>query len=111
MTSPTMRPPKLGVSYSEAVARAYATAPEEEIIFETLEFQHPSFESDVRVVNDHSNLTAGLEGTGEMVEFTACFFQFTRPEEGISSSMPEVGIRVDNVAKILLPYIKLALQS
>lgn len=138
MTSPTMRTPRLGVSYSEAIATAYSTAPEEEIIFDTLEFQHPSFADDgggsggggdggdsggpggddpgrflstVRVVNDHVDLVAGLEGTGEMVTFTACYFKFTRPEESASSSMPEVQIQVDNIANILIPRLKGAIQS
>jgi len=111
MTSPSMRTPKLGVSYSVALAAAYATAPEQEIIFDTLEFQHPTFDAPVRVVNDHNDLIAGLENTGALVIFTACYFSFSRPAEDASSSLPEVAIRVDNVAKIILPSIQNAVSS
>lgn len=111
MTTPSMRTPRLGVSYSEAMAAAYAVAPEDEIILETLQFDHPSFAQPVRVVNDHQFLTAGLEDDGGMVEFVPCFFKFTRPEESSSSSMPEVNIQVDNVAKILIPFIEQVVQS
>lgn len=116
MTSPSMLPPRKGVSYSQAIAAAYATAPEDEIIFDTLELQHPTFLDDegnptpVRVVNDHNPLVAGLE-TGSTVTFNPCFFKFTRPTEDSASAMPEVSLQVDNVAKILLPYLKKAVGS
>lgn len=116
MTSPTMRPPRLGVSYSEAYAAAMAVAPEDEIIFDTLEFNHPSFTDDqgnpitVYVVNDHNDLVATLE-TSVTVTFKACYFKFSRPPENTASSLPEVGIQVDNVAKLLIPYMQQAVQS
>jgi hypothetical protein len=116
MTTPSMRPPRLGVSYSQAYAAAMAVAPEEEVILETLELNHPSFVDDdgnsisVRVVNDHQDLTATLE-TGSTVLFKACYFKFTRPAEDATTSMPEVGIQVDNVARLLIPHIQKAVQS
>lgn len=117
MTSPSMRTPKLGVSYSDAIAAAYATAPEAEIIYDTLELQHPTFLDDdgnpapVRIVNDHADLIAGLEITGEMVTFSACYFKFSRPTESAASALPEVALQVDNVAKAILPYLKRAVSS
>lgn len=117
MTTPSMRPPRLGVSYSQAAAAAYATAPEAEIIFDTLEFQHPTFTDDtgtpisIRVVNDHADLVAGLETTGTMVTFTACYFKFSRPDETGDSSMPEVSLQVDNVARAILPHLRKAVSS
>lgn len=113
---PTMRPPKRGVSYSEALAAAYASNPEDEIILDTLEFQHPAFVDEsgqpmgIRVVNDHQILNAKLEATAtlnpsEYVDFQPVYFQFTRPSETESGSLPEVEVRVDNVARILIPYL------
>lgn len=116
MTSPSMRSPRLGVSYSEAITSAYAIAPEDEVILDTLELQHPTFLDDEgnpdpqRVVNDHTALTAILE-TGDTVTFAPCYFKFTRPTEDGSTSLPEVDIVIDNVAKILLPYIQKAVSS
>jgi hypothetical protein len=114
---PTFRPRKRGVSYSEALAEAYVSAPETEIILDTLEFRHPSFGSQIpRVVNDHIALMATLEAGapihgGMLVEFLPVAFRFTRPEESDTSSAPEIMIEVDNVARVLIPYIDLARES
>lgn len=117
-----MRPPKRGVTYSEALAAAYATAPEDEVVLDTIELLHPDFTDEngdtvaVRVVNDHSSLFATLEADaplnpGEEVEFKNCYFQFTRPAESESAGLPEVELRVDNVARVLIPYLDIAKQS
>lgn len=116
MTTPAMLEPVKGVSYSEAIAAAYATAPEDEIIFDTIELQHPTFvdgtgtPAPVYVVNDHNPLTAVLETT-QTVTFNPCYFKFSRPTEDGSTSLPEVDLQIDNVAKILLPYLQKAVVS
>lgn len=52
---------------TEALKEAYATAPTDSIILETLEFLHPKFLDDngnltsIRVVNDHQDLFANIE--------------------------------------------------
>lgn len=117
-----MRPPRLGVSYSEALAAAYAVAPEKEVVLDTIELIHPLFldehgaQISVRVVNDHNDLAAYLEATaplnaGQQVTFKACYFRFVRPSETDSGSLPEVEIQVDNVTRYLTPYIEIALTS
>lgn len=117
-----MRPPRRGVSYSEALAAAYASAPEDEVVLDTIELLHPSFRDDagqptgVRVVNDHSNLTATLEADaplngGEAVTFFRCYFTFRRPPETESANLPEVELQVDNVSRVLVPYLELAKTS
>lgn len=119
---PVMRPPRRGITYSEALAAAYATAPEDEVVLDTLEFLHPTFLDEngdpvaVRVVNDHSPLTATLEADaplngGEVVEFKNCYFQFSRPAETESSTLPEVEVKIDNAARVLIPYLDLAKES
>lgn len=116
------RPLNRGVSYSQALASAYASAPETEIILDTLEFRHPSFADEtgnptcVRVVNDHILLHAALEvdapmNAGEYVDFQPVAFKFVRPSETDSSSAPEVQLVVDNVARILVPYLDEAITS
>lgn len=117
----SFRPRKRGVSYSEALAAAYASAPESEIILDTLEFRHPSFivggvPMAPRVVNDFQPLTAFLESSapinpGEEVEFKPVHFKFTRPRESDNSNTPEVSLTVDNVARILIPYLDMAKNS
>lgn len=122
MTGPTMRPPKRGVSYSEALAAAYASAPEDEVVLDTLEFIHPTFldlsgnPTGIRVVNDNEELQAYLEADaplnpGALATFSPVYFQFTRPPETDSGSLPEIQLRVDNVSRLLIPYLDTAVQS
>lgn len=117
-----MRPPRRGVSYSAALAQAYATAPEDEIVLDTLELLHPTFVDDegnpipVRVVNDHDDLVCTLEDTaplnpGEEVTFKAGRFVFQRPPETESAALPEVQVKVDNVSKYLTPFLDKAKES
>lgn len=118
----TFRARKRGVSYSEALAAAYASAPESEVILDTLEFRHPSFVDSLgnpvapRVVNDLQSLTATLEAgapmnPGATVVFQPVSFKFTRPKESESSNSPEITLTVDNVARILIPYLDMAKES
>lgn len=115
-------PPRKGIQYSEALAEAYAVAPEDEVVLDTLEFLHPTFlDADnnpirIRVVNDYDPLVAFLEvgapldGATE-VTFDAARFKFQRPAESESSSLPELEIQVDNVSQYLMPYLERAKES
>lgn len=119
---PIYRDKVKGISYSEAIAEAYASAPEDDIILDTLEFRHPTFlDSElnpfgIRVVNDHEDLLATLEDDAplngaEEVTFKAIYFTFTRPSETESGETPEIEISVDNVARYLIPYLDNAKES
>lgn len=119
---PSFRPPRRGVAVSTALAQAYASAPEDEIVLDTLELLHPSFVDDVgepirvRVVNDHTDLTATLEigaplDSEQTVVFKAARFRFQRPPESESAALPEVEVQVDNVSKYLMPYLDRAKES
>lgn len=118
---PIYRTPHRGITYSEALAAAYASTPEDEVLLDTIEFRHPTFLDNgapfaVRVVNDHSALTATLEddapmNPGETVEFLPCYFQFTRPPESESGSTPEVSLTVQNVTRYLMPWLDSAKES
>lgn len=118
---PIYRNAKRGVTYTEALAQAYASAPEDEVVLDTLEFRHPTFVDGgtpfaVRVVNDYKDLQAVLEdgaplNAGDSVTFKACQFFFTRPSESESGSTPEVEISVSNVARYLMQYLDMAKES
>lgn len=119
---PVMRPPRRGVSYSEGLARAYASNPEDEIVLDTLEFLHSTFLDDdgnpmgIRVVNDHSLLTATLEpdaplNAGQTVGFQPVYFTMKRQDESESGAVPQITIQVDNVGQILIPYLDRAKES
>lgn len=113
---PVMQPPRQGVSYSEALAAAYASAPETDVILDTLEFIHPDVKDEegnmtaIRVVNDHVHLMATLEAdaplnAGEEVRFLRAYFKMKRPTESDSGSPSDLDLQIDNVAKILTPFI------
>jgi hypothetical protein len=119
---PTFLTPKRGLSYSQAIAEAYASAPETVVIYDTLEFRHPTFVDEtgaivaVRVVNDHVKLVAGIEAGApadaeRFVQFQPVRFGFRRPTESDSAQTPEVEITVSNVSRILMRYLDLAKES
>lgn len=120
---PIYRTPRRGLSYSEAIAEAYASAPEDIVIIDTLEFRHPTFKDPqtgaviaIRVVNDHNPLTATLEATApanasQAVVFQPVRFGFRRPNESDSGSTPEIEITVSNVSRVLIPYLDGAKES
>lgn len=118
---PIYRTAKRGISYSEALTAAYASAPTDEVIIDTLEFRHESFTENgalfaIRIVNDHVKLTAGLEPDapldgGATVDFHAVPFELTRPSESESGSTPEIEISVDNAARYLMPHLDKAKDS
>lgn len=100
---------------------AYASAPETDVLLDTLEFRHSSFVTAglpyaVRAVNDNDVLTATLEddaplNAGEAVDFMPLRFGLTRPSETDSGSMPELEITLDNAARVLMPYLDAVKES
>ena len=118
---PVFRAPVRGIAYSEALARAYASAPEADVLLDTLELRHAAFVDAgqpyaVRVVNDHSPLVAYLEAGaplngGEEVTFLPCGFTMDRPKEDDSGRPPELTITISNVARQVAPYLRLARNS
>lgn len=113
---PVFRSPVLGISISEALAEAYSSAPDSEVIVDTLEFKHVAFKDSEgnpfypRVVNAHKPLSATLEpsapvNASEEVVFEKCYFSLTLPELSDSDKLPEISILVSNIAKNLSPYL------
>lgn len=114
---PTMRPPRRGVSFSEAITRAYASAPVAEVLIETLEFRHPVIvdadgnPTGARIVNAHESITATLEDSaplnpGEAVVFEACGFSLKKQSETDAGKMAQLTIVVGNVNHLLMPYLE-----
>lgn len=98
---------------SEALKEVYASAPTDIVHLETLEIRHPAFTQPIRVVKDYVNLSAKLEATapleaGEVVEFIAFAFDLTLPEVQ-DSGVPELEIKMDNIAVEILQNIELAM--
>lgn len=96
-------------SLTAAIEEAYASAPADEIIYHTLEFNHPSFASPIYVVRDRTDLTATLE-TAATVTFVGYAFDFRLPELS-QAAAPEIIISIDNVGREIIGYLDLAAQS
>ncbi len=100
---------------SEAIKEAYASAPSGVVILHTLEFRHAEFSAPLRVVRNTVNITATLEDDapedgGDAVEFQYYAFEFTLPEvsDGATS---ELIITIDNVNRVIVENLELAVQS
>jgi hypothetical protein len=101
------------VTLSEALKEAYASAPSDVVVVNTLEIRHPAFTAPIRVVSDFTPVTARLEteapqDAGLMVEFQPFAFELSLPEM-TEKGVPELGLKIDNVSREILQNIELAI--
>lgn len=107
------------MSLDQALKEAYASAPTDRVIFDTLEIRHPNFldgagqPTAIRIVIGYENITAKLEGdaplhAGEYVDFIAGAFRFKSWgfEEG---KVPQFQIAVDGVSREVVGHIEAAI--
>lgn len=105
-------------SYSQALKEAYASAPVEQVILDTLEIRHPAFVDENgqpaagRLVRGYEDLYAVLEADapmnpGQQVRFIAMAFDIKLPgfEEG---RVPELVITLDNVGREMMGWLEAA---
>lgn len=99
------------MSVEDAIAEGYATQPAGFAALETLQFDHVTFGAPVRVITGApENKSLPLVFGGSPVEFRACEINVTPP--GMSPDGPTpMRIRVDNIASLLLPYLRGAIAS
>jgi hypothetical protein len=100
---------------SQALREAFASAPSDTVILDTLELWHPSFAEPIRVVRDHADLTARLEAGaprdgGRRVAFTALAFDFSPPPVD-TAPVPEITLSLDNVGQDLADALEAAATS
>lgn len=114
----TYQDPVGGVKFSEAYAEAIATARIDRIMLPTYEIGYYGDEWDrafvVRIVNDHTDLLATLEGSapwnaGEEVLFTAMPVEVSGPDESDSGQAPSISISIDGVSTLLVEQLDKAL--
>lgn len=97
------------VDFTEAAREAYAVAPTNVVMLETLELRHSAFRDDdgnptaLRVVADNQDLVATLEADapmnpGQAVTFTRFAFEVDEPAVE-SSGAAELVIRICNVSR------------
>jgi len=106
------------MSFDQAVKEAYASAPQDRVVFDTLEVLHPAFVDDegqptaIRVVRGYESIRARLEADaplngGQYVEFTAAAFGFSLPgfEE---DQVPQMKLTLDGVTQKVIAHIEAA---
>lgn len=80
----------------EALKEAYATAPSDIVILETLQIFHPdATPQNYFIVRNLEDVTATLE-TSEVVTFEACGFRLNLPAAG-DNGVQELQLSIDNV--------------
>lgn len=106
--------------WTDALAEAYAHAPLEDVILQTIELQHPSFVTPLRLVADLGDLLSNEEqptfghmftletdaplNPGASVPFYACGFAFSMPSQQ-EGQLPSVSITIDNVGYLITPQL------
>lgn len=109
------------MNFEDAAREAYASARNDVVILDTLEFRHPDFvdENDqptaLRFVRDHADLVATLEATaplqaGQAVTFLACGFELDLPSVE-SAAAPQLSIVVDNIGAQITRHLDAAAYS
>lgn len=96
-----------------AIKEAYASAPSDVVVIDTLELRHPAFTVPIRVTTQYAPITAKLEAgaplnAGQMVEFQPFAFDFVLPEV-VDTGIPELQINIDNVSREIIEHIELAM--
>lgn len=101
-------------TFEEAMQEAFASAPGHEIIYYTIEINHPAFEVPIRLAQGNDNIIAKLEdeantNPGEMVEFIGAPWELSLPkiEEG---TIPEIQLTFDNVSREITSHISEAVK-
>ena len=96
---PTYLDPRLGISYSEAIAESMASNVQGDPILLTLEIRNVNFGS-VYIVNDLNQFVA-YDENGALRVFQPVPFRYTRPEQTDNGQPAGVQIEIDNVTQIL----------
>lgn len=105
----------------DAIKEAYASAPSDIVIYDTMELIHPNFVDDegnktsIRVVRGNEDITATLEADapvnkGEAVKFIGYPFDFKRPAV-TERAGPTMTVTIDNVSKEIGRNIERAVSS
>ena len=97
------------MTFSAAIAEAYASCPAQVVELTTVELYHPTWGAPVRLVRDQVDLVAKLEASAPnnpstYVTFTAFPFNFTPPKKG--EGRQELRLIIDNASRLLMDLIE-----
>lgn len=91
---------------TDAIKEAYASAPSNDAVFETIQLSHPSIAEDIFLVRNRTDLELTLE-TSETVTFKACGFGMSLPKKG-DSGLQELNLSIDNVDRRISDFLNTA---
>lgn len=90
----------------DAMKEAYACAPSNEVIIETIEIKHASIVGSIYLARQRTAVTLTLE-TAEVVVFEGAGFRLALPQSG-ENGLQELSIGVDNVDRRVSDFFKSA---
>jgi hypothetical protein len=94
----------MNTALKEALVEAYACAPSNVAVLETLEVSHPSLPGGtLYLVKNLADLTFTLEDTSTQL-FKACGFNITLPAAG-DSGLQELNIAIDNIDRAVSDFV------
>lgn len=96
-------------SLTAAIKEAYASAPSDEVILETIALVHSALAAPVYLVRDRVDLIADLE-TSETVTFKASSFRLTKPPAGDNGIAP-LSLSIDNVDRSITDFVNTVKKS
>lgn len=96
----------MNTALSEALKEAYASAPSNVAVLETLEISHPSIGGTIYIVKNREDLTLTLEDESDHL-FEACAFRMSLPASG-DSGLQSLTIAIDNVDRRVSDFLNTA---
>jgi len=95
-------------SYQQAIKEAYASAPSDVVLLDTLIISHPSLPGETKyLINARENYTLTLSDGVTEQEFTAYAFKFKLPPAG-DNGVQDLQLVIDNVDRTVSDFLALA---
>lgn len=108
-------------TYSEALQEAYASAPTNVVILQTIEIRHPHFEDEhgnamsIYLTQNGEDIEATIEDghpidSGKKVKFLSCPFELLKPgkEPGV---IPQLKVQIDNISADINKHLEMAVSE
>lgn len=107
----------MSTKVEQALAEAYASAPQELIVLDTLEIHHRTFDVPIRIVRwpvtgpkpDIFNLkldNKAPQDPGRVVQFIGCPFELVPPSQNADEVIGTFSLKVDNMDDLLDEYLE-----
>lgn len=92
-----------------AIKEAYASAPSNEVILETIALTHSALGAPIYLVKNREDIIATLE-TAEVVTFEGASFKLTLPPTG-DNGLQQLSLSIDNVDRRITDFVNTVKKS